>query len=72
MVGHGAGELLRAALHALADDEVAVAWPGWGPLPALVSEAGATPVPVALEALLGGAGGAPASAGARAGRPRSS
>ena len=53
VVGHGAGELLRAALHALADDEVAVGWPGWGPLPGLVSEAGATPVPVALEALDG-------------------
>jgi len=54
VVGHGAGELLRAALHALADDEVAVGWPGWGPLPGLVSEAGATPVPVALEELDGG------------------
>ena len=54
VVGHGAGELLRAALHALAErDEVAVAWPGWGPLPGLVTEAGATPVPVALEELDG-------------------
>jgi histidinol-phosphate/aromatic aminotransferase/cobyric acid decarboxylase-like protein len=34
--------------------EVAVAWPGWGPLPRLVDEARATPVPVALTA-----GGAP-------------
>ena len=28
--------------------EVAVAWPGWGPLPRLVREAGGQPVPVAL------------------------
>jgi histidinol-phosphate/aromatic aminotransferase/cobyric acid decarboxylase-like protein len=48
VVGHGAGELLRAALGALAaGGEVAVVWPGWGPLPQLVAEAGATPVPVA-------------------------
>ncbi|HEX6023038.1 MAG TPA: hypothetical protein VFZ00_13645, partial [Solirubrobacter sp.] len=53
VIGHGAGELLRAALRAVGAREVAVAWPGWGPLPGLVSEAGATPVPVALEALLG-------------------
>jgi histidinol-phosphate/aromatic aminotransferase/cobyric acid decarboxylase-like protein len=49
--GHGAGELLRAALAAIAaGGEVAVAWPGWGPLPRLVHEAGGTPVPVALAA----------------------
>lgn len=48
--GHGAGELLRAALGAIAaGGEVAVAWPGWGPLPRLVHEAGGTPVPVALD-----------------------
>jgi histidinol-phosphate/aromatic aminotransferase/cobyric acid decarboxylase-like protein len=53
--GHGAGELLRAALAAVAPGgEVAVAWPAWGPLPRLVHEAGALPVPVALDA-----GGAP-------------
>jgi histidinol-phosphate/aromatic aminotransferase/cobyric acid decarboxylase-like protein len=51
--GHGAGELLRAALQALlagagAAGEVAVAWPGWGPLPRLVHEAGGRPVPVPL------------------------
>lgn len=52
--GHGAGELLRAALTAIAPGgEVAVAWPAWGPLPRLVHEAGGTPVPVPL-----GAGGA--------------
>ena len=49
--GHGAGELLRAALQALLSDgggEVAIAWPGWGPLPRLVHEAGGRPVPVPL------------------------
>jgi histidinol-phosphate/aromatic aminotransferase/cobyric acid decarboxylase-like protein len=52
-VGHGARELLRAALRPFTG-EVAVAWPGWGHLPRLVDEAGATPVPVEpeLEALL--------------------
>jgi histidinol-phosphate aminotransferase len=45
--GHGAGELLHAAFRAIAPDgEVAIAWPGWGPLPELVHEAGGTPVPV--------------------------
>lgn len=49
--GHGASELLRAALGAIAAaGEVAVAWPGWGPLPRLVHEAGGTPVPVPLAA----------------------
>jgi histidinol-phosphate aminotransferase len=49
--GHGAGELLRAALAAIAPGgEVAVAWPAWGPLPRLVHEAGGTPVPVPLGA----------------------
>ena len=52
VVGHGAGELLRAVLRMVAPDgEVLVAWPGWGPLPRLVHEAGATPVPVALAEL---------------------
>ncbi len=61
VVGHGAGELLRSILRLVAPDgEVLVAWPGWGPLPRLVHEAGATPVPVAPEDL----------AGARARRPR--
>ena len=51
--GHGAGELLRAALHALlggsgSGGEIAIAWPGWGPLPRLVHEAGGRPVPVPL------------------------
>jgi len=56
VAGHGAGELLRAALWALLagareesrPPEVAVAWPGWGPLPRLVHEAGGRPVPVPL------------------------
>jgi histidinol-phosphate/aromatic aminotransferase/cobyric acid decarboxylase-like protein len=49
--GHGASELLRAALGAIAGGgDVAVAWPGWGPLPRLVHEAGGTPVPVPLAA----------------------
>jgi histidinol-phosphate/aromatic aminotransferase/cobyric acid decarboxylase-like protein len=46
MIGHGAGELLRAALRAVASETVEIAWPGWGLLPQLVSEVGATPVPV--------------------------
>jgi histidinol-phosphate/aromatic aminotransferase/cobyric acid decarboxylase-like protein len=54
-IGHGAGELLRAALHRVARrGEVAVAWPGWGPLPGLVREAGASPVAVSLEDLFAG------------------
>ena len=49
VAGHGAGELMRAALAALAPGhDVAVAWPGWGPLPRLVHEAGGQPVPVPL------------------------
>jgi histidinol-phosphate/aromatic aminotransferase/cobyric acid decarboxylase-like protein len=44
--GHGAGELLRAALRPFGGGEVAVAWPGWGYLPRLADEAGATPVAV--------------------------
>ena len=58
VAGHGAGELLRAALQALLagsgtdsdprPPEVAIAWPGWGPLPRLVHEAGGRPVPVPL------------------------
>jgi histidinol-phosphate aminotransferase len=68
VVGHGAGELLRSALHAIRADEVAVAWPGWGPLPGLVREAGASPVPVALETLLADTA-APARAARRPGAP---
>jgi histidinol-phosphate aminotransferase len=46
MIGHGAGELIRAALRAVATESVEIVWPGWGLLPQLVDEAGATPVPV--------------------------
>ena len=46
VIGHGAGELIRAALHAVATPEVEIVWPGWGLLPSLVDGAGATPVPV--------------------------
>jgi histidinol-phosphate aminotransferase len=47
--GHGAGELLHAAFRAIGTrGQVAVAWPGWGPLPRLVHEAGGVPVPVPL------------------------
>ena len=50
-LGHGAGELLQAALRELAaGGEVIVPWPGWAPLPALAARAGVTPVPVALGA----------------------
>jgi histidinol-phosphate aminotransferase len=50
VAGHGAGELLRAACHALlaSGGEVLIAWPGWGPLPRFVHEAGGEPVPVRL------------------------
>jgi histidinol-phosphate aminotransferase len=46
VAGHGAGELLRSAFRALRGADVAVAWPGWGYLPRLLNEAGATPVAV--------------------------
>jgi histidinol-phosphate aminotransferase len=49
--GHGSGELLHAAFRALGTGgQVAIAWPGWGPLPRLVHEAGGVPVPVPLTA----------------------
>jgi histidinol-phosphate aminotransferase len=49
--GHGAGELLHAAFRAIAGGgRVAIAWPGWSPLPQLVHEAGGTPLPVPLTA----------------------
>ncbi len=48
--GHGAGELLHAAFRAIGGGgQVAIAWPGWGPLPRLVHEAGGVPVPVRLD-----------------------
>jgi histidinol-phosphate/aromatic aminotransferase/cobyric acid decarboxylase-like protein len=65
-VGHGAAGLIRAALHGLLEDgdDVAIAWPGWGPLPRLVHEARARPVPVPLA----GDGAADVSALVAAGR----
>ena len=52
VLGHGAGELLRAACVALLRDggDAIVAWPGWHPLPGLVAAAGGRPVPVAPDA----------------------
>ncbi|MEJ7891877.1 MAG: aminotransferase class I/II-fold pyridoxal phosphate-dependent enzyme [Solirubrobacteraceae bacterium] len=48
-LGHGAGQLLQAALRELASGgEVVLAWPSWAALPALAGRAGARPVPVAL------------------------
>jgi histidinol-phosphate/aromatic aminotransferase/cobyric acid decarboxylase-like protein len=51
VVGHGAGELLQAACHALlrGGGELLVAWPGWHSLPRLAERAGGRPVPVALD-----------------------
>lgn len=46
VVGHGAGELIRAALQETATEEVAVVWPGWQRLPSLVEQVGARAVPV--------------------------
>ena len=55
-LGHGAGQLLQAALRELAaGGEVIVPWPGWAPLPALAGRAGAQPVSV------GGLDGVPAA-----------
>jgi histidinol-phosphate/aromatic aminotransferase/cobyric acid decarboxylase-like protein len=49
--GHGAGELLHAAFGAIgAGGRIAIAWPGWSPLPSLVHEAGSAPVPVTGDA----------------------
>lgn len=48
-LGHGAGQLLQAALRELAaGGEVVIPWPGWAPLPALAGRTGAQPVPVDL------------------------
>ena len=50
VLGHGAGELLRAACATLLGrgGDALVAGPGWHPLPALVEAAGGRPVPLAL------------------------
>lgn len=47
-LGHGAGQLLQAALRELgAGGEVVVPWPAWAPLPTLAARAGAQPVEAA-------------------------
>lgn len=47
-LGHGAGQLLQAALRELAEGgEVVVPWPAWAPLPTLIARAGARPVEAA-------------------------
>src|SRR4051794_14136750 len=49
-LGHGAGQLLQAALRELAaGGEAVLPWPTWSPLPALARRAGVQPVPVAME-----------------------
>ena len=61
-VGHGAGELLRAACALLlaGGGDALVGWPGWQPLPGLVQAAGgrAVPVPSAPAEILARAGSA--------------
>jgi len=49
VLGHGAGELLRAACAALlrGGGDALVGWPGWQPLPELIEDAGGRAVPVA-------------------------
>jgi histidinol-phosphate/aromatic aminotransferase/cobyric acid decarboxylase-like protein len=50
-LGHGAGQLLQAALRELATGgEAVLPWPSWSPLPALARRAGVQPVPVPLGA----------------------
>lgn len=51
VLGHGAGELLAAALTGLLAEpggQVVLPWPTWPPLPALVARAGGEPVAAAL------------------------
>ena len=49
VLGHGAGELLRAACAVLlaGGGDAVVAWPGWQPLPGIVEAAGGRPLPAA-------------------------
>ena len=68
-IGHGAGELIRSALGAVATPETEVLWPGWGLLPGLVSEAGASPVPVEAAELAARRGRAAAAPPPAAGAP---
>jgi histidinol-phosphate aminotransferase len=49
-LGHGAAQLLQAAVRELATGaRVVLPWPTWSPLPAVISRSGATPVPVELD-----------------------
>jgi histidinol-phosphate aminotransferase len=60
VLGHGAGELLRAACSLLArGGDALVGWPGWQPLPELIESAGghARPVAPAPAEILERAGG---------------
>jgi histidinol-phosphate aminotransferase len=48
-LGHGAGQLLQAALREVAGGgEALMPWPSWSPLPALMTRAGIRPVAVEL------------------------
>jgi histidinol-phosphate/aromatic aminotransferase/cobyric acid decarboxylase-like protein len=48
-LGHGAGQLLQAALREVAaGGEAVLPWPSWSPLPSLAVRAGVRPVPVPL------------------------
>ena len=50
-LGHGAGQLLQAALREVAGGgEALMPWPSWSPLPALMTRAGVRPVAVDLGA----------------------
>ena len=50
-LGHGAGQLLQAALREVAGGgEALMPWPAWSPLPALMTRVGVRPVPVDLGA----------------------
>jgi histidinol-phosphate aminotransferase len=54
-LGHGAGQLLQAALRELAaGGEVVLPWPSWAALPGLATRSGAQPIPVPLDAGLAG------------------
>jgi histidinol-phosphate/aromatic aminotransferase/cobyric acid decarboxylase-like protein len=58
-LGHGAGQLIQAAVRSLAaGGEVLMPWPSWGPLPALILRSAAKPVPVPgdLDAAIAAAG----------------
>lgn len=51
-LGHGAGQLIQAAVRSLAaGGEVVVPWPAWSALPALILRSAAKPVPVSGDVL---------------------